>query len=192
MTARDQILQSLSAVQPKGKALPDPIQPQSERSIDELWAIFEERLKAVGGKMATVEELARWIQGDVLVEKGIDLCALPLKGRVGERSEPVRGELEADPWTTDFSITTAKVAIAESGTVLLETSPDKPRLSSLAPPRHIVLIDRAKIVERLEEAMPHVSERTSVFITGPSRTADIEGSLVHGVHGPKELIVVLI
>ncbi|MBX3120403.1 MAG: LUD domain-containing protein [Fimbriimonadaceae bacterium] len=226
MAEREQILQALSAVQSKGKALPEPIRRSSERSIDELWAIFEERLKAVGGKMATSEDLQSLLRGNILVEHGIDLNehgidlnTLPLRGRVGERSEPERGEEQmsgdhphpvhsvhslphqgggdpsldlsvvTDPWTADLSITTAKLAIAESGTLLLETGPDKSRLASLAPPRHIVLVSRESIVESLEEAMPFVSERSSVFITGPSRTADIEGTLVHGVHGPRELFV---
>lgn len=214
MTERDQILQTLSAIQPVGKVLPKSIQWRSERSVNELWAIFEERLRAVGGKVATVEDLVELVAGRVLIEA--NLSALPLRGRVGEQSEPERGQRAreddhphpvhfvhslppqgggvlsecADPWIADLSITTAKLAIAESGTLLLETDSDKPRLSSLAPPRHIVLIDQEKIVEKLEEAMPYVSERTSVFITGPSRTADIEGTLVHGVHGPKELVVV--
>jgi L-lactate dehydrogenase complex protein LldG len=62
------------------------------------------------------------------------------------------------------------------------------RLASLAPPVHIALVE--DIVGTLDEAIARIDGRTHVVITGTSRTADIEGVLVRGVHGPRKLFVV--
>jgi hypothetical protein len=145
----------------------------------DLWGHFAERLDALGGVFLRA---AGPLDDAVLAElTGLDLSEAYGDGRAG------------DPWTSPVGITWADLAIAETGSVLLSTGPDRPRLASLTPPTHIVLIKENAIVAHLEEAMAgFASGRTSVLVTGPSRTADIEGVLVRGVHGPGELIVVCV
>ncbi len=94
----------------------------------------------------------------------------------------------SDVWQADIGITLADFAIAETGSIVLSAGSQRARLASLTPPTHIALVK--EIVPTLEEAFARMTDRTSVIITGTSRTADIEGVLVRGVHGPKELIVI--
>lgn len=96
-------------------------------------------------------------------------------------------------------LTGAEAAIAESGTLVLRKRPRRSALASLLPPVHIALFPTSRIVpdmmtyfEQVGDAAAFVRDTSNLtFITGPSRTGDIEQVLTLGVHGPKELIVVL-
>ena len=83
---------------------------------------------------------------------------------------------------------------------MVSTAPGKGRIPTILPPVHIVVAELGQFVVRIEDWL--VQERTEgnptleqsaniCFITGPSRTADIEKQLVLGVHGPKQLQVVV-
>ncbi len=98
----------------------------------------------------------------------------------------------ADVWGADAGITCADAYIQETGTLILSTGEGKLRKASLCPPIHIAIVRQSQIVETLAEGIAKLGERTSVLITGPSRTADIEGVLVKGVHGPGEVIVIFV
>jgi L-lactate dehydrogenase complex protein LldG len=109
-------------------------------------------------------------------------------------------ELEISPNASDIfrfdvGITTAQAAIAETGTLILDSTRERNRLVSLVPPVHIAIVDASKIYETLDEALTviHKNEISPAvtFITGPSRTADIELTLTVGVHGPQELHVIV-
>lgn len=90
----------------------------------------------------------------------------------------------------DLGITEADFALADTGTLGLLASPNKPRATSLLPRVHLALVRpdvlRADLHQVFAEAKSH---GYLVFITGPSRTADIELTLTLGVHGPKSLSV---
>ncbi len=93
-----------------------------------------------------------------------------------------------------LGVTTADVAIAATGSVVLTHGPGRPRSASLLVEHHLVLLSVDRIVSSLHEAMARVAWDTSnvVAITGPSRTGDIESILTLGVHGPRHLSIVLI
>ncbi len=98
---------------------------------------------------------------------------------------------------TPAGLTTARAAIAETGTLILWPDEKEPRLMSLVPPVHIVLLDAAKIYNTFFEAMTAEGwnnglPTNSLLISGPSKTADIQQTLAYGAHGPKELIVLLL
>jgi L-lactate dehydrogenase complex protein LldG len=95
----------------------------------------------------------------------------------------------ADIWSADIGFSLADWAVAETGSLLLSAGVERMRMTSLAPPIHVAMIQEDRIVGTLEDAIEKWTGRTSVLIAGPSRTADIEGVLVRGVHGPKHLIV---
>ena len=97
----------------------------------------------------------------------------------------------------DASITKTVGAIADSGSVVLQPTTDEPRLMSLVPNTHIVLVDEESIYETFGQIMLDQNwsinmPSNTLLISGPSKTADIEQVLAYGVHGPKELIVLIL
>jgi L-lactate dehydrogenase complex protein LldG len=90
----------------------------------------------------------------------------------------------------DLGITEADFLLPETGTLVLRSSAEKPRAVSLAPRVHLAIVRpemlRADMQQVFAEAKDH---HYLVFITGPSRTADIELTVTLGVHGPKNLYV---
>jgi L-lactate dehydrogenase complex protein LldG len=97
----------------------------------------------------------------------------------------------------DGGITSAQWGIAETGTLVLETKSERHRLVSLVPAMHIAILGAGRILGTMSQALEAVStegelSRTVTFITGPSRTSDIELTLAIGVHGPARLHVIVI
>jgi L-lactate dehydrogenase complex protein LldG len=97
----------------------------------------------------------------------------------------------------DASLTLARSAIAETGSLVLWPTPDEPRLMSLVPSVHFVLLDEQNIHADFHEAMTAEGwtanmPTNALLISGPSKTADIQQTLAYGAHGPKELVLLLI
>ena len=103
----------------------------------------------------------------------------------------------------DLGVTGADLAVAETGTLVLVSAAGRPRTTSLLPPCHVAVFDRTALVESLEQlglaleawhdgAAPPERGAVISFITGPSRTADIELTLTRGVHGPKEIHAIFV
>jgi len=93
------------------------------------------------------------------------------------------------------SFTGTLAGIAATGTLVLQPSPDEPRLMSLVPPLHIALLNASQIFDNLYQAQqywPKPMPSNFLLISGPSKTADIEQVLAYGAHGPKDLIVLLV
>ena len=96
----------------------------------------------------------------------------------------------------DAGLSTAAGGIVETGSLFMVTGPDEPRLLSLVPPIHFVVLSRADFADTLLDMLRRhdlaAGMPTNVLlISGPSKTADIEQTLVYGVHGPKQLVVLL-
>lgn len=96
----------------------------------------------------------------------------------------------------DAALTLAKSAIAETGALVLWPTPSEPRLMSLVPSVHFVLLDVATIhadffsaitAEGWTQGLP----TNALLISGPSKTADIQQTLAFGAHGPRELVLLL-
>ena len=103
----------------------------------------------------------------------------------------------------EIGVTGVDWALAETGTLVLVSGRGRPRSTSLLPATHVAVFDRDRLLESLEQvgtmlealhADPSRSMSGAVinFITGPSRTADIELTLTRGVHGPKEVHAVFV
>ena len=90
-------------------------------------------------------------------------------------------------------VTKALCGLADTGSVLEADGQGSPLHASLLVETHIAVLKKSDILPSLPDAMPLVkSKRAATFITGPSRTADIEMTLTIGVHGPKEIVVFLV
>jgi L-lactate dehydrogenase complex protein LldG len=97
----------------------------------------------------------------------------------------------------DAAVTSTAGGIAETGALILWPDEKEPRLMSLVPPIHIAILQADKIHTTFSEAMQAEDWAKNmptnvVLISGPSKTADIELTLAFGVHGPKELIVLIL
>ena len=103
----------------------------------------------------------------------------------------------SDLFAFDVGITAAQGAIAETATLVLQSDRERHRLVSLLPPVHVAILKANQLCLTLGEALAalHVNGEelspTITFITGPSRTADIELTLAIGVHGPQKLFVII-
>jgi L-lactate dehydrogenase complex protein LldG len=99
-------------------------------------------------------------------------------------------------------ISGVEAAIAESGSLVIVHGPARPRLASLLAPVHVAIVREQQLVRGLGDAITHIRSRYGAdpfantsnitLITGPSRTADIEMTLTLGIHGPKEIHVILV
>jgi len=91
---------------------------------------------------------------------------------------------------TPVGVTNALCGLADTGSVLIADGEGSPLHASLLPEIHIAVLKSSDILSSLSDAMPLLKNSSAaVFITGPSRTADIEMTLTIGVHGPKEIHV---
>lgn len=141
------------------------------------------------------------LQKTTLRAQRIAISNQPLVERLLYLTDLAIEELEITPQASDIfgfdvGITTAQAAIAETGTLVLDSADEQHRLVSLVPPVHIAVVDASRIYESLGEALALLQNGKEIspavtFITGPSRTADIELTLTIGVHGPQELYVII-
>ena len=218
MSSRDAILarirtglakQRAAGVLPADDRMPPvpEVWPRGNPPAHELAGRFTEELEAIGGevhRLGTMEDAqaeftqlvdeARW-----KLIGGVDrpLCRqldsdrvtwVGAKGNPKDMSELEVGLLEAD-WL-----------LADTGTCMVACATPGERLMCYLPPVSIVIAKTDQLVEHMPAVWTDVARRCAepdlrgefVFITGPSRTADIEKILILGVHGPKRLIVLLV
>ena len=98
------------------------------------------------------------------------------------------------------AVSHAFTAVAETGTLVLASGPDNPTTLNFLPDVHIVVVDASDIAPDFETVMARLRERygtgtlprTVNMITGPSRSADIEQTLLLGAHGPRKLHVIVV
>lgn len=204
MNARDDVLTRLRKAHAAPVALPDLRAPGE--TPDDAIARFVARAGDVGIQVGRVPEQA-WVDTAVseLGRRTVrsvaiwdDPMLLPLAAALGATGiEVVRPDHHtADRLAhIDAGITTADYGIAVSGTLLLGCGAARPRSTSLLPPLHVAVIPESSIVPSLAHVFARVTRplpSVFTFITGPSRSADIEHTPVRGAHGPIEVIVYLI
>jgi L-lactate dehydrogenase complex protein LldG len=177
-----------------------------EVGLEARVASMTARLEALAGRVERVARPSearavteRLVSGKTVVASDAPYlaeCAIPtLPGvRSGIHN---REELRDLCAAADIGITSADYALADTGTLVLLSRPGEARLISLLPPTHIAVLPCSRILTGLDELFsvlpdPAGVASSMVLITGPSRTADIEQILVRGVHGPGQLMVVLV
>ncbi|MFO7707431.1 MAG: lactate utilization protein [Desulfobacterales bacterium] len=214
-TARDRILDRLRSA-PRDEA-PRPPAPAPD-AVPEL-GVRIERLKArMEGVRADVHRVpaALWINSlkSLLRERAWSTLLFAPETPLGAAIESAWAQdaaglpaivAYADPiesfkerlFTVDAAITSTAGAVADTGALILQPDGREPRLMSLVPPVHIAVLQAQSIFPTLEDAM-QAGHWTAdmptnlLLVSGPSKTADIELTLAFGVHGPKELIVLIV
>jgi L-lactate dehydrogenase complex protein LldG len=213
-SAREQVLASIRAALAGSATGPSPLSvppltppvdpPPPPPGGDGLLELFVERATGTGATVTTCAP-------DTIAETLRDICArhqarrLAIPAGLPARWRPNELELIADePLSAaaldqlDGVITGAAVAIAESGTVALDGSPDQGRRAlTLIPDLHLCVVQATRIVPALPQALELLNASITpgrdavLLISGPSSTADIELSRVQGVHGPRRLEIII-
>lgn len=158
---------------------------RSEESFDSLTAQFAHKLTAASGRFFdAVEPLADFLRTEGSTFGFCDPALIHhFKDLEGLQIETEFDLAKIDDYS--FGITKAGTAIAESGTIVLKDTETSGRLAALAPWIHIAVIAEKDIVANIPQAIARFGDDPSIlFATGPSKTADVEGILIEGVHGP--------
>ncbi len=149
---------------------------------------------------AAADFIAGKIEGSLLVPSFLSGSRLKLKAELKKAGVAIESEnFRVVAAQAEAGITGVNFAIADTGTLVLESTSEDIRLATTLPPKQFALLDPCKIVadgmeavEPLRQMHQRDSRNYIAYVTGPSRTADIERVLTIGVHGPKELFILLV
>ena len=179
----------------QAKKLPEKKQNNSiniKQSVEELVARFTRELTAIGGRVQqsghVTEDVIQFLNARGIQKIHLEPNVLdePLLQKAG-----IAFTDEPDPDIL-VGVTRAVCGLADTGSILETDGPGYPLHASLLPEVHIAILKRSDILPTLKNAMTLVRKKgVSIFITGPSRTADIEMTLTIGVHGPSEVHIFL-
>ncbi len=152
----------------------------------DMVALFARRLTLTGGvAFDEVPALAEWLKAQearcVYVDPSLRELVRPLDGVVKMVFEYSREAVDE----IDTALTVASGGIAETGTIILTDQDTPDRLAALAPWRHVAVLRKEQIYRSIGDAIAAMpSDPGVIWVTGPSKTADVEGILIQGVHGP--------
>ena len=162
----------------------------------DLWEIFTRNFSAVNGKpMTSISQLVDFLKANHQLH---GYCDPALYDAIGSQlaAAGFTVETEYDRARYDdyqFGITRATGAIAETGSVILDDDRTSHRLAALSPWVHVAVVERHEIHRTMPDAIAAFGNSPNIiWCTGPSKTADVEGILIEGVHGPGEQIALLI
>ena len=202
--ARSAIFERIAAALADGPE-PTPIPRDYQRTTAPDVDLVERFAERVADYRATVHRTSRATLAatiaDVLAGRGIARLVVPAGTpdgwlgtsdvtRLGDDPPLSHRDLDA----ADGVITGCAVAIAETGTIVLDAGPGQGRRAlSLLPDRHLCIVEGDRIVGDVPEALARLDPRRPLtWISGPSATSDIELERVEGVHGPRVLDVVIV
>lgn len=206
MTARDDVLTRIRtalAGQPPSGEIPRAYTLISNRlpGSDSAIALFVDRLTDY---KATVHRTtaAALVQTLTTVLKSAASVVLPGGAPLEWRHACNQVRIDGDPVSLRAAeldgiaavVTGCRVAIAETGTIVLDAGPDQGRrVLTLVPDHHVVVVHAEQVVASVPESLTRLDpSRPLTFISGPSATSDIEFKRVEGVHGPRVLDVIVV
>lgn len=214
MGSRERILARIRRAQGRGGDAP----PESERDLvrqylaghprgplrelgPDLVAVFRERaaasastLGAVASEREVPAAVARYLSAHGIAGRG---CVWPALAALDWAGAGLALEARAARDEDAVGVTGAYCAIAETGTLCVLSSPETPSSTSLVPETHVAIVPAGRIVGCMEDAWDLMRlefgrlPRAVNYISGPSRTADIEQTVVLGAHGPARVHVVI-
>lgn len=216
MSAREQILQRLKHRRGQTLAVPEcdfSVLRRGKASLGERLDQFEQTLESVHGEVHRVHR-NDWLERlvEVLQSRNASNLLIPWEHTIGQAvresqhaglPELLYYDRPIESWqrslftSVDASLTSTRGGIAETGSLILWPTTDEPRLMNLVPPVHIAVLEASELFGTFLEAIQTQGwakgmPTNALLISGPSKTADIEQTLAYGVHGPKELIVLVI
>jgi L-lactate dehydrogenase complex protein LldG len=215
VSARERILARIRKAQGRGGKRPSQaeleavetyVRAHPRGTLPKVQADLVARFRARAESMqSTTEEVAAEADVPAAVARYLNANKLPLTGCVwpklvhldwkgaGLALEP-RGANSTDA----MGVTGALAAIAETGTLVLASGQDTPATASLLPETHVAVVSARRIVAHMEDAWALARAefrelpRAINFVSGPSRTADIDQTIVLGAHGPYRVHIVVV
>ena len=193
MNARESILTRVREAKPAARELPD---------VDRTWRAFERSTEALDARLMRVAAAggshvveARRSELSAVVQQ-LHSEAVSLRSMCVE--VPSIGQLTNDPHdfaALDVFVCEGELGVAEDGSVWIPASRLGQRAAFFLAAHVVLVLDRTRIVEHLHDAYSRIdlgSDAFGMFVAGPSKTADIEQSLVIGAHGPKGLTLIVV
>lgn len=215
MSSRDTILfnvrTSCAQIPQAARPAVPEVWPRENPSPAAMAERFSEELTAVQGEVvrcATMDDARRQL-AELVQQAGWTSVACMDRPMVRDAAGAIPSEQVA--WSTpdweprriaDFSVSilSPDVLLADTGSCMIDCPTQVDRLLCYLPPACVIIAKTEQLVEHLPAAWPAIAKRIAepdrrgefVFVTGPSRTADIEKILILGVHGPKRAVVLLV
>ncbi len=202
MSARDEILARIrtaladvpgdepaAAPAPRVDPAPADVDRFAERAADYQATVVRVAAGEVASAVAAACE--RHDARRLLVPEGLPSTYAPDGLELLADTPPLERDTVA---TADGVLTTCALAIAETGTIILDAGPGQGRRAlTLLPDLHICVVPADRIVANVPDAIAQLSGATTpiTFISGPSATSDIELNRVEGVHGPRRLEIIV-
>jgi len=195
MSSRDQILAQLRSTPRAEVPLPEPIVAAIQ--YPDLGRQFTDSLASVGGKcvsLPSLSDLSTALAGESFFSSAKKICSCLPNGNLGN----VQLEEVADPHDLediDVAIVPAQFGVAENGAVWLTDESLKHRAILFINQHLVMLLPMSELVATMQEAYARITfsgPSFGLFLSGPSKTADIEQSLVIGAHGPRSMTLYLL
>ena len=203
---------------PNSADILEKIRNRTVVELDELVVILQENgnslnicthiVESFNDAAAVVVDLIRTKEPEfnhtkhVMLHDHPDITALQLWNRFNHEAVTLHTTFSSDQQVKDktiasfIGITAPTNGVADSATLIQLTEPGRPRSTSLLPSIHIAILKRENLVADLTEAYALLQEKPNldsfVFISGPSKTADIEAHMVNGAHGPREVHIIVL
>lgn len=193
-----------------GRHAAGPVPARGQVDRDHRIALFTaeaERVQANVVRVASLQDVPGVIAGYLAgrnIEPRLKLAPDPLLRNIPWAQQSTLSTTEGRGERNDpVGVTGAFAAVAETGTLVLASGADSPTSLAFVPPVHVAVVPLERLVGTYEEAWARLREsapggqgpfmpRAVNWITGPSRTADIEQTLLLGAHGPQQLLIVLV
>jgi L-lactate dehydrogenase complex protein LldG len=169
---------------------------------DDLGVIFAEEFSKLDGKFVYVDntmELAKVVQTLLKTQKLKNIYCKEDEIKTIFSTNNLTVEYTTNLTTCDASITSCEALVARTGTMVLSSAMVEGRTASVYAPIHICIAYTSQLVYDIKDALVNIKNKYQnqlpsliSFASGPSRTADIEKTLVKGIHGPKEVFCILV
>ena len=173
--------------------------PPLEKNLAQRFGEQATRLASDVAGAATMTEVPGLV-ARYLSERGLPMQAVcwPGLAALDWRAAGIAAQARAARGDDMVGITGAFAGIAETGTLMLLSGPQTPATASLLPETHIAVVEKARIVATMEDAWDRLRNehgklpRAVNFVSGPSRTADVEQTVTLGAHGPYRVLIIVV
>ena len=213
--AREKILQRLKAVPTKLDAHTAPASPSdaapekktaTTSSVKLINQLLKNRFEVINAPEQTLNQVLsqvaethsyHWLLGNGSFHDELNIHLQQLNGQtITKFDQPFESLKETIFNDADIGVTRCTAIIKDTGTLVIQPSPEEPRTLSLIPPIHLVFAGSAPLFESLSDYLAQLSLDSLgtfsnlIFVSSPSKTADIQQKLAYGAHGPKRVIIV--